>query len=260
MGFSVDRYREFDFPNPIDFYSTAYFKKNEYETVLAEYTKFAEDIKSNTVIADDVRLVRYYNQKAPLFPEFLIKIFREREFCWNPANPIPLSEYTRVYKSVWERFVQDTNNQLDYLIFDGSLIHHPINDMTRNYKATCEQITSHLNTLIETVSLFRPQVVYLSSDNVAERLKKARISRKESPPSDEQIRFWENRKNMDLTVMPQLSTLYDIYDISQDNWDIAIDEIIKRLFETDEERRARIYPVILREYNPAWPRGSIRHW
>lgn len=24
-------------------------------------------------------------------------------------------------------------------------------------------------------------------------------------------------------------------------------------YETDEERRARIYPVILSEYNPAWP-------
>jgi len=27
----------------------------------------------------------------------------------------------------------------------------------------------------------------------------------------------------------------------------------KQIFETDEERRARIYPIILSEYNPAWP-------
>ena len=154
MGFSVDRYREFDFPNPIDFYSTAYFKQDEYDAILAEHIGSAEDIKSNTVIADDVRLVRYYNQKTPLFSEPLLGKLRDREFCWNPVSLIPLSEYTRVYKSVWGIFAQNTSNQLDYLIFDGSLIHHPINDMTRNYKATSEQITCHLNTLIGKARVF----------------------------------------------------------------------------------------------------------
>jgi len=231
MGHSVDRYREFDFPNPIDFYSTAYFKQYEYEMILAEYTEFAEALQNNTVIADDVRLVRYYNQKTPLFPEPLLGVLREREFCWNPANLIPLSEYTRVYKSVWEQFVQNTNNQLDYLIFDGSLIHHPINDMTRNYNATSEQITCHLNTLIETVNSFYPQIIYLSSDNVAERLKKARTSRKETPPSDEQIIFWEKRKQMDSAVMQQLSIPCDVFDISQEDWDSSIELMIKNILK-----------------------------
>jgi GrpB-like predicted nucleotidyltransferase (UPF0157 family) len=257
MGYSVDRYREFYFPNPIDFYSTAYVKQDEYDVILVEYAGFAEDIKSNTVIADDIRLVRYYNQKTPLFSEPLLGRFRDREFCWNPANLIPLSEYTRVYKSVWEQFVQNTSNQLDYLIFDGSLIHHPINDMTRNYNAASEQITCHLNTLIETVGSFHPQIIYLSSDNVAERLKKARISRKETPPSDEQIRFWEDRKDMDYAVMRKLSIPCDAYDISHENWDSAIDVMMERILETDEERRARIYPIILSEYNPAWPEWFV---
>jgi hypothetical protein len=82
-----------------------------------------------------------------------------------------------------------------------------------------------LNTLIKTVDSFHPQIIYLSSNNVAERLKKARISRNETPPSDEQIRFWENRKITDLAVMRQLSIPYDIYDISEENWDSAIDVI-----------------------------------
>ena len=29
--------------------------------------------------------------------------------------------------------------------------------------------------------------------------------------------------------------------------------MVKQIFETDDERRARIYPVLLNEYNPAWP-------
>ena len=70
-----------------------------------------------TVIVDEIRLVRYYNQKISLFTEPLLGKLNNREFCWNPANLIPLSEYTRVYKSVWEQFVRNTSNQLDYLIF-----------------------------------------------------------------------------------------------------------------------------------------------
>jgi len=58
LGFSVDRYREFDFPNPIDFYSAAYFKEADYNAILEEYAEFSEDIQVNTVIAGDIRLVR----------------------------------------------------------------------------------------------------------------------------------------------------------------------------------------------------------
>ena len=83
-------------PELIDFYSTAYFKQDEYDSILAEYTGFTEDLKNNTVIADDVRLVRYYNQKTPLFPEPMLGKLHEREFCWNPANLIPSADYLTV--------------------------------------------------------------------------------------------------------------------------------------------------------------------
>ena len=231
MGFCVDRYREFDFPNPIDFYCTAYLKIDEYEGILAEYNELVDVIKNNTVVADGVRLVRYYNNKTPLFPEPLLDVLRKSEFCWLPTNLIPLHEYTRVYKSVWERFVQDTKNQFDYIIFDGSLIHHPINDMTRMYNATHKQIAHHMNTLIKAVGSFDPQIVYLSSDDITERLRKAHISRKQSEPTEEQILFWTKRKQMDMAVMKQLSIPCNIYDITQENWDehinLMLDNCIK---------------------------------
>jgi len=237
MGFSVNYYREFDFPNPIDFYCTAYLRADEYEGILVEYSEFAEEIKNNTVIADDIRLVRYYNQKTPLFSGALLDVLCKHEFCWNPTNLVPLFEYCRVYKTVWEQFAQNIDNPPDYLIFDGSLMHHPINDMMRNYNATCEQIASHLNTLIDAVSPFQPQIIYLSSDNVAERLKKACISRGENLPSDEGLRFWENRKKMDMAVMRHISVPCDIYDITRENWDECIASIKNKRFSTTDKHR-----------------------
>jgi len=149
-------------------------------------------------------------------------------------------------------FSQKTNKQTDFLIFDGSLFHHPINDLMRNYGATRDQIAFHVNTLTESVISLNPQVVYLWVDNTAERLHKAHISRNQPLPSKEKIQFWEDRKQMDLAVLKQLMLSYDFYDISQENWDSTIDAMLVRILETDKEQQARIYPIILSEYNPVW--------
>jgi hypothetical protein len=124
----------------------------------------------------------------------LLGILRKHEFCLKPINLVALSEYTRVYKSVWEQFAKNVSRPLDYMIFDGSLLHHPINDMINNYNISGEQAVSHVNKLIEAVNILSPQVIYLSSNNVAERLRKAQLSRKKQPPSAERIQFWEKRK------------------------------------------------------------------
>ena len=235
MGFSADCYLEFNFTNPIDFYCTAYFTQDNYAALLAEYPEFSNDIKRNTIKADKVSLVRYYNGNIPLFAEPLLNVFRNHEFCWNPINHVPFSEYTHVYISVWEQFAHSKKNQIDYLIFDGSLFHHPINDMIRNFNVSCDQAISHINSLIEIVLSLNPRIVYLSSENVAERLHDARLSRKETPPSAEQIQFWEERKRIDFGVMKQLAIPFDIYNIFDGNWDSITNKITKHILDADKQ-------------------------
>jgi hypothetical protein len=225
MGHMAKAYLEFDFDNPIDFYCTAYFMREDYEHLLDEYAQQNEAIKANTIIADNVRLVRYYNRETPLFTEPLLSELSEREFCFKPKSAIPLAEFTRVYKKVWENFAHKSG-QYDYLIFDGSLLHHPINDIMRNYNATPKQINNHVYALTQAITAHRPLVVYLSSDNVAERLAKACISRNQPPRTPEQMTFWEKRKRNDLTVLPRLGIPFEMFDISRENWDALYDEII----------------------------------
>jgi len=230
-GFSADCYLEGDFANPIDFYCTAYFTQEEYADLLDNHGELTVDIQSNTIVAGNIRLVRYHNRETPLFPEALLDVLRKHEFCWKPSHLVPISEYTRVYKSVWEQFAKRENKHPDFLIFGGSLLHHPINDMMRNYGASLDQITHHINTLIEAVNRLRPRVIYLSSENVSEQLHKARINRDEAPPTAEQIAFWEERKRMDLAVMQHLSIPCDVFDISQGNWDFAMEDVVECVVE-----------------------------
>lgn len=235
MGFSVDYYLEFDSTNPIDFYCVAYFKQDEYFDLLKKHTESAVAIRDNTIFADDIRLIRYYKGDIAQFPAPLLGLLREREFCWNPIKLVPMTEYTRVYRILWERFAQNTDSHPDYLLFDGSLFHHPINDLMRNYNATPNQAAEHVHTLLDAVSSLHPHIIYLSTDNIAERLYKAHISRGETPCSKEKIKFWEARKQSDLTVMNQLSTPHKFYDISQENWDALLPEILEQILREGEQ-------------------------
>lgn len=235
MGYSADYYLEFDSTNPIDFYCVAYFKQDDYADLLAQYAEFAVAIKNNTIFAEDVRLIRYYKGDVAQFPSPLLDLLREREFCWHPTNLVPMAEYTRVYRILWERFAQNTDGHLDYLLFDGSLFHHPINDLMRNYNASSNQVAKHIDTLLDAVSSLHPHIIYLLTNNIAERLQKARINRGETPCSEEQINFWEARKQADIAVMKQLSTPYQLYDISQENWDAVLPEILELVLREGEQ-------------------------
>jgi len=64
----------------------------------------------------------------------------KKEFCYNPVDLVPLNEYTNAYKEVWSNFASALDDKFDFIIFDGSLLHHPINDMMRNYNITGEQL------------------------------------------------------------------------------------------------------------------------
>jgi len=231
MGYTVDCFVEGDYTNPIDFYSTAYLNSNDYADLLATYPAYSADIEDNAIVAGDTMLIRYCNGATPLFPEPLLGKLRSSEFCCHNVEDsaiVPLPEYSRVYKLVWEQFSQN-HKQVDYIIFDGSLLHHPINDMMRNYGASHRQIITHVNMLAGTVKQLDPNIVYLSTNNVSEQLKRARLNRGQSPPSAAQIHFWEKRKKADMAVLNQLPIPYEIYDVSRGNWDSVQTQMLKNI-------------------------------
>lgn len=225
QGYAVKKYLEFDYTNPLDFYCTAYFTLDKYEKLLEEYKSFGEMIKSNTVNAGSVRLVRYYNGDIPLFEEPLLKELSQKEFCYRPVSVVPLKEYTKVYKEVWSNYAADLDESYDFYIFDGSLIHHPINDMMRNYNITGEQAVSHINDLLNSLGLIKCHIFYLKTNNIPEQLKKAHFNRRQSVPTQEQIEFWENRYENDLIVLNGIKD-YKVYDISCFDYDLIKKDII----------------------------------
>ena len=103
-GLSAKAYIEFDYTNPIDFYCVAYYPTEEYETLLAENHENETSIRANTIDAGSARLIHYFDEDTPLFEEPLLSVFMEREFCYNPRNPVSLEKYSDAYVAVWKNF------------------------------------------------------------------------------------------------------------------------------------------------------------
>lgn len=256
LGYTASCHLEGDSDSPLDLCWAAYLTITEYKTFLNNYPLFADELVRNVIYQGDYVLLRYQVGRTNLYSPKLHDELHKREFCYNPTNTVPLSKFTEVFLNLWTRFVESEETKQDFAIFDTSLVSHMTNDLVRNYNASEDELITHLGILLKTILSLNPIVFYFSSQNVGVRLIEARKNRGQPPPTDEQILFWEKRKQKDLPVLSKLSVESHILDISNDKWDSALNTILLRItenHETDEERRAKIYPVILSEYNPAWP-------
>ena len=229
QGYSVKSWVEFDFTNPIDFYCTAVYSSDEYEDLCSRYPESVETLRRYTVAADNVRLARYYNEDTPLFEQPLLSELWDREFCYEPNNPVLLSEYTRIYQAVWSQYFSTLGQETDYLIFDGSLLHHPINDMMRNYHADKEQILSHIRQLLGALGSLDRTIYYLRTDDIAAQLAKAHADRGQNPPSAEYVDFWRQRYGNDQFVLHSIEEDYRIFNVSNNGWNEALEMILADL-------------------------------
>lgn len=234
-NYNVKSYIESDYTNPIDFYCTAYLTLEEYKRLCNEYKSSIDLIRDNMVILKDARLVRYYNKDMPLFDEPLLSEFSNREFCYKPTHLVSLIEYTAIYTELWKKFASTLDGSYDYIIFDGSLFHHPINDMIRNYNISAEQAIVHIKALLNALGVIEWQIFYLKTYNIAGQLARAYIERGQNVPTNEQIKFWHTRYKKDVIVLNNINGNYQILDISNNSWDLAKKEILKYIINNCEK-------------------------
>lgn len=189
LGYSVNCHVERDPYSPLDLCGAAYLTMPEYEKLLVENPTFANELSRNIIYKDDYVLLRYQFERTPLYSPELHGELHKREFCYNPTNTSPISKFTEVFTNLWKQFANSEDTKNDFAIFDASLVGHITNDLTRNYNATKDELVDHMETLLQIIRLINPIVFYLSSNNVVERLIKARSSRRETPPDDGRIEF-----------------------------------------------------------------------
>ena len=174
-------------------------------------------------------LLRYRVDRIPLYEEAVDNWLHQREFCYNPANTLPLSKFTDVFYDLWFKYAENCNNNLDYAIFDASLVSHMTNDLMRNYHTRPVELAKHLNKLLNVVCGLHPIIFYLYSDDVEKRITEARIARNQPPLGEYSLQFWKERAAMDQEVLPLLNVDTSWMDISNGQWGTRQFEIMTRI-------------------------------
>ncbi len=234
LGYKVKSYLEGDYTNPIDFYRTAYFTTNEYEKLCSKFSYINEIINMNTIKIDDIRLIRYANGKKFIFGEPLLSVLIENEFCYHPTKIIPMDKFIFIHKKIWNNFQKSLDGALDFIVFDGSLLHHPLNDIINNYHITGEQAIPFITTLINAIESTEKYIFYLKSDNISFQLQIAYKDRNRPKPTDKQTEFWKRRFKDDMIILNSIMEKYQILDISNNCLDKAEKEILFKIHCTSQ--------------------------
>lgn len=233
LGYKVKSYLEGDYTNPIDFYRTAYFTTLEYEKLCCKYSCYIEIINENTIKADGIRLIRYANGKDYIFEEPMLSTLIENEFCYHPKKIIAIDEFISTYKKIWNNYQKSLDGSLDFVIFDGSLLHHPLNDIMNNYHITGEQAVPFIESLLNAVKLTEKYIFYLKTDNISLQLEKAYKDRQRPEPTSKQIEFWERRFKEDMIVINSIKEQCYMLNVSDNSWDKAKKEILFKIHCTN---------------------------
>ncbi len=225
-GYKVKAYLEGDCKNPIDFYNTAYYSIYEYEKLCNKYGSSIDAISENTIMTENARLVRYGNEKTFIFDEPLLSELAENELCYHPKKTISIDKYISVYTEIWKNYQREVNEEVDFAIFDGSLLHHPLNDMINNYRINEQQAVRYISALLNTLELSKKYIFYLKTNNIPQQLRTARKERGQNEPTKIQIEYWKKRYEYEMSVLSAIDEKYQILDISDNGWNLARKEIL----------------------------------
>lgn len=230
-GYTAKSYAEFDFTNPIDFYCTAYIPYERYQNLCQRYPKQIAQIRRYSIPAGEAVLVRYFDEDTPLFSGSLLSELSEMEFCYRPPHPVPLADYSKAYQAVWESFDRSIDSSVDYYIFDGSLLHHPLNDMIRNYSASREQAAMHVEILLKCLKKAPASVFYLFTEDIAGQLFLAHQNRLQAPPDSSAVSFWEKRREYDDYVLNCSVPDHHMMNITRYGYEVIYENIISAIQE-----------------------------
>ncbi|MHB1153295.1 MAG: P-loop NTPase family protein [Eubacteriales bacterium] len=224
-GYTVSSHLEGDCDNPLELCRFAYLTLPEFEKLKNIHPEAVNMLNNNSIFEDSYVLVQYQTRESEFFTPDLCNYLKKREVCYKPSNPVPFAKFTEIFRNRWRRFRESDLAKQDYTVFDGAFLHHPINDMIRNYSASDDEIMKHLTVLIKTAAPLNPIIIYLTAEDIGECLIKANKSREQAIATKEQIEFWKNRKRIDLAVIGKIPVKSYVIDISNYNWESAFSRI-----------------------------------
>lgn len=183
----------------------AFFREEEYKELLMRYPDSSNVIRSLAIKNANYYLIPYREVKELNKLDALNAELKSRELCWTDSPVAELSEFTSTIQRQWARFAEFANTSEEVYVLEAVFFQHQIHDLLRHYQAKNSYIEQHIQGIADQLASLHPVLIYLTQPNVREQ--QVWISSIRSKPkfaTEQNIRFMENRKRIELRLLDML--------------------------------------------------------
>lgn len=232
QGISSSFYDEGAEGHPASLNWHAFFREKEFQELLERYPNIANVICSKAMKDGCNYLIPYrgvkeFNELNELYSEL-----KSRELCWTDSPIAPLSEFTYSIQRRWARFAELASTSKRVYVLEAVFFQHQIHDLLRIYQATDRQIEQHIYGIADQIVAMNPVLIYLTQPSVREQ--QVWISSIRSKPhlaTEKHIRFMENRKRIELSLLESLPfPTYRVENVNLD-WDDVFSKMVGAIYQ-----------------------------
>ncbi|SDW22187.1 GNAT family N-acetyltransferase [Paenibacillus sp. CF384] len=220
--------------HPVSLNWHAFFRAEEYKDLLERYPNTADEIRSRAIKDDSIYLLPYRGVKEFSEQDALYAELKSRELCWTDSPIATQPEFTYLIQRHWARFVEHASHTDTVYVLEAVVFQHQIHDLLRHYQASDNQIKQHIHGIAECIAAMNPVLIYLTQPSVRDQ--QVWISSIRSKPNfatEQNIRFMENRKRIELSLLDTLPfPAHTIENVNLD-WDDVFCKMISAMSEAE---------------------------
>lgn len=243
-GIDNELYSEGNLEHPADFEAVACLSKAEYEMLLIKHERF-KPILENSVIKKDNNVFIHYgkikNEKSNELPEELYNEIVNFDVC----DGLSLERYHELTLKRWNEFAERASKEDKVYIFECCFIQNPLVVMMARHCADNEYIMRHVLQIEDIINKLNPKLIYYYQESVRETIKRVAEVRDKSWINfvigyicnqaygkrnnlngfDGTVKFFEDRRKVELGLLNRLTIDKLILDNSGYNWESCYNEI-----------------------------------
>jgi len=222
--------------HPADLGWIACIPLENYNSLLARYPQFAEDIKANT------RIEHRYAMVAYLWVRETTEAFRDEMESYEVySRRVEWESFRDLHLARWKSFGKSHAINEEIAVFECALLQNHINELLFFHNKGVSEITAHLKLLVNSVMNLNPVLIYLTQPDVRETIRRVsdtRINERghkgwmervigffESCPRggyegfDGMVQAFEDRKHIELTALTLLGIPVHVVDNPLYDWE-----------------------------------------
>lgn len=236
LGIPARLYCEGDLDHPADFESVAWLDRAGFVALLARYPAQAGLLQACVQVADDDHFLPYRKMQLAHGAALPDDLFTE--LAQHDVYKLPAADYCRLSAERWAEFAAAAERDDAVTIFECCLIQNPLTVLLAVHDASADFASAHVRRLAQTVLDLNPAVIYLYQRDLRATLERAAGERPQEwlefvigyltgqaygqvrglAGFDGMVRFYEDRRAVELPLLYRLPAQTMVLDVSDLDW------------------------------------------